>query len=185
MPPLRLCSKALGFALLEVVITCAIATGIAAGSVVVLSMAIHASEEAKTRTVATALAVRKMEQLRSLTWSHMSTSAPAISMSVSDLTTDVSNDPQSDDGRGLLSSPPGTLSGNVDGYVDYLDANGNWIGRGSDVPASAVYIRRWAVRPHASDPDNLLIIEVVVGARGPDPSLLRDPIHLVGIEARK
>src|SRR4029453_15968739 len=80
-----------------------------------------------------------MEELRSLAWTHISTSAPAISMSVSDLTTDLSNDPATDDGPGLLRSPAGTLTSNVDGYVDYLDATGRWVGRGSSVPATAVY----------------------------------------------
>lgn len=174
-----------GFALLEVVITSAIATTMAAGACVVLAMAIRASHRAQVRTMATMVAARKMEQLRSLAWTHISTAAPAISMSSSDLTTDLSNDPATDDGPGLMRSPVGTLVSNVDGYVDHLDATGRWVGRGSSVPATAVYIRRWAVQPHPSDPDNLLIFDVVVGTRGAGPSLLADPIHLVSVEARK
>ena len=118
-----------GFALLEVVIASSIAATLAAGSCVVLSMAINASHQARNRTVATMYAAQKMEQLRSLAWTHTSTSAPAISMSSSDVTTDLSNDPATDDGPGLLTSPPGTLTSNVDGYVDYLDANGRCVGR--------------------------------------------------------
>jgi type II secretory pathway pseudopilin PulG len=174
-----------GFALLEVVITSAIATTIAAGSCILLSMAIDASRHARTRTVATMLAARKMEQLRSLRWTHVSTATPALSMSSSDVTTDLSNDPATDDGPGLLRSPPGTLTSNVDGYVDYVDGTGGWAGRGPTVAAAAVYIRRWAVQPGAADPDNLLVFEVVVGTRGANPSLLGDSIHLVSMEARK
>jgi type II secretory pathway pseudopilin PulG len=174
-----------GFALLEVVITSAIATTIAAGSCILLSMSIDASRHARMRTVATMLAARKMEQLRSLRWTHVSTAAPALSMSLSDVTTDLSNDPATDDGRGLLRSPPGTLTSNVDGYVDYIDGNGRWAGRGPTVAAAAVYIRRWAVQPGATDPDSLLVFEVVVGTRGPNPSVLGDSIHLVSMEARK
>lgn len=174
-----------GFALLEVVLTSAIVTTIAAGASVVLVMTIRASHRARVHTMATMVAARKMEELRSLSWTHISTSSPALSMSSSDLTTDLSNDPATDDGPGLLRSPNGTLTSNVDDYVDYLDANGRWVSRGSAVPATAVYIRRWAVQPHASDPDNLLVFEVVVGTRGPNQSLLADSIHLVSMQARK
>ncbi|MFL6280510.1 MAG: hypothetical protein ACJ731_10395 [Vicinamibacterales bacterium] len=174
-----------GFALLEVVIASAIATTIAGGSCVLLAMAFEASRHARTTTVATILAARKMEQLRSLRWTHVSTAAPVLSMSSSDVTTDLSNDPATDDGPGLLRSPPGTLTSNVDGYVDYVDGIGRWAGRGPAVTAAAVYIRRWAVQPGATDPDNLLVFEVVVGTRGSNPSVLRDAIHLVSMEARK
>lgn len=174
-----------GFALLEVVLTSAIATTIAAGAYVVLAMTIQASHRARVRTVATMVAAGKMEELRSLAWTHISTSAPAISMSSSDVTTDLSNDPATDDGPGLLRSPAGTLTSNMDGYVDYLDATGRWVGRGSVIPAATVFVRRWAVQPHASDPDNLLVFEVVAGTRGPNPSVLADPIHLVSVEGRK
>jgi type II secretory pathway pseudopilin PulG len=174
-----------GFALLEVVLTSAIITTIAAGACGVLAMTLRASHRARVHTTATMVAARKMEELRSLSWTHISTSAPALSMSSSDLTTDLSNDPATDDGPGLLRSPNGTLTSNVDGYVDYLDATGRWVGRGSSVPVAAVYIRRWAVQPHASDPDNLLVFDVVVGTRGPHPPLLADSIHLVSMEARK
>jgi len=174
-----------GFALLEVIVASAIASTIAAGACVVLSMTIRANHAARVRTVATMVAARKMEQLRSLAWTHISTSTPAISLSSSDVTTDASNDPATDDGPGLLASPPGTLTSNIDGYVDYLDANGRWIARGTTVPAAAVYIRRWSVQPHVSDPDNLLVFEVIAGTRGISQSLLGDAIHLAGMEARK
>lgn len=174
-----------GFALLEVIIASAIATTIAAGSFVVISMSIRANYQARTRTVSTIVAARKMEQLRSLAWTYVSTGTPPISMSLSDVTTNLANDPATDDGPGLLASPPGTLTGNVDGYVDYLDASGRWIGRGTTIPAAAVYIRRWAVQPHATDPDNLLVLEVVAGTREANGSLGTAGIHLITLQARK
>jgi prepilin-type N-terminal cleavage/methylation domain-containing protein len=174
-----------GFALLEVLIASALIATIAAGATALISTALKASRQSRVRTMATVLAAKKMEQLRSLTWTHIVTSGPAISMSISDLTTDLSNDPSTDDGPGLLASPGGTLTSNVVGYVDYLDMNGRWIGRGPSAPAPAVYIRRWAVRPLAGDPDNMLILEVVAGTRGPNGALLSDAAHLITIEARK
>jgi len=146
---------------------------------------LHAVRQSRVRTLATMLAAEKMEQLRSLTWTHVTTSGPAISMSTSDVTTDLSNDPATDDGRGLLVSPAGTLTSNVVGYVDYLDANGRWIGHGPSAPPSAVYIRRWAVRPLLGDPDNILVLEVVAGTRGSGGAMLADMTRLVTIEARR
>lgn len=174
-----------GFALLEVLIASALIATIAAGATLLVSMALRASRQSRVRTIAALLASEKMEQLRSLTWTHVTTPAPAISMSYSDLTTDLSNSPATDDGPGLLTSPAGTLTANVVGYVDYLDANGRWIGHGPSAPAPAVYIRRWAVRSLAADPDNILVLEVVAGTRGASGVLLSDTVRLVSIEARK
>jgi len=95
-------SHSSGFALLEVIIACAIATTVAAGASVVLSMAIQANHHARIRTIGTMAAARKMEQLRSLAWTHIATSAPAISMSQSDVTTNLGIDPATDDGPGLI-----------------------------------------------------------------------------------
>src|SRR5215510_2257751 len=159
---------AAGYALLEVLIASGLIATIAAGATILVSMALQASRQSHARTVATMLAEKKMEQLRSLAWTHVTTTGPAIGMSYSDVTTDLSNDPATDDGPGLLTSPVGTLTSNIVGYVDYLDANGCWIGHGPSAPAPAVYVRRWAVRPLASDPDNTLVFEVVAGPRGPD-----------------
>jgi type II secretory pathway pseudopilin PulG len=174
-----------GFALLEVLIAFALIVTVAAGSTVLISMALRAVWQSRVRTLATMLAAEKMEQLRSLTWSHVTTSGPAISMSISDVTTDLSNDPATDDGRGLLVSPPGTLTSNIVGYVDYLDANGRWVGHGPSAPPAAVYVRRWAVRPLIGDPDNILVFEVVAGTRGSDSAVLSDMARLITIEARR
>ena len=174
-----------GFALLEVVIASAIIVTVAAGTCVVLTLAIHASRAARTRTIATIVASEKMEQLRSLSWTHITTRAPAISMSASDVTTDLSTEAATDEGSGLLRSPAGTLDANIVGYVDYLDAGGRWVGRGPSVPAAATYIRRWAVQPLASDPDNMLVLQVVAGTRGARGVLSADAVRLVTMEARK
>ena len=185
MRPFHNRPTAFGFALLEVIVASAIATTIAAGSFAVISMSIQANDRARIRTGSTMLAVRKMEQLRSLGWTHISTSAPPISMSLSDVTTNLGNDPPTDDGRGLLASPPGTLTSNIDGYVDYLDASSRSMGSGTAVPAAAVYIRRWAVQPHPVDPDNLLVFHVFVGTRGTNGTAVAGAIHLITLGARK
>ena len=174
-----------GFALLEVLITAGLAITVAAGASHILAIAVRASHSARVRTMASMLAAERIEQLRSLAWSHVTTSGPAISMSFSDFTTDLSNDPATDSGPGLLPSPPGTLEANVAGYVDYLDGAGRRVGAGGSPPATAVYIRRWAVRPLASDPENILAFQVVVATRAPAGVNSPDSVRLVGIEARK
>jgi type II secretory pathway pseudopilin PulG len=174
-----------GFALLEVVTASAIVATMTAGAAVVIELAIHTIQQSRARTMETIAAAEKMEQLRSLTWSHTITSGPAISLSDSDVTTDISNHPETDDGSGLLASPVGTLTANVAGYVDYLDAGGRWIGSGTAPPSAAVYVRRWAVRPLLTDPDNVLVFEVIVGTRGPTGGLLANSVRLITMEARK
>jgi hypothetical protein len=178
-------SDSRGFALLEVLITAGIVVTMAAGASHIVATAIRVSHGARVRTMATILATEKMEQLRSLAWTHTTTSSPAISMSSSDVTTDSSSDPATDDGPGLLPSPAGTLDANVAYYVDYLDGEGHWLGRGASPPRPAVYIRRWAVRPLASDPENILVFQVLVTPRATAGAVSPDAAHLVSIEARK
>ena len=108
------------------------------------------------------LAAQKMEQLRSLRWTRTRTGTPAVSVPASDLSTDLSSDPPTSAGRGLSPSPAGTLDSNVPPYVDYLDAAGVWVGRGASPPGTAVYVRRWAVQPLESDPDDILLLQVIV-----------------------
>ena len=174
-----------GFALLEVVTASAIVATVAAGAAVVLEKAIHTTYQSRVRTMETIAAAEKLEQLRSLRWSHIVTGGPAISMSDSDVTTDISNYPATDDGLGLLAAPSGTLTTNVAGYVDYLDRDGRWIGSGTSPPAATVYVRRWAIRPLLSDPGNTLVLEVIVGRRGSTGGQLADSVRLITMEARK
>ena len=174
-----------GFALLEVLITAGLVVGIAAGASQIVAIAIRASHGARVHTMSTLLAAEKMEQLRSLAWTHTTTSSPAISISSSDVTTDLSSVPASDAGPGLLPSPGGTLQRNVPSYVDYLDGEGRWLGSGAALPGSAVYVRRWGVQPLASDPENILVFQVLVTPRPAGGIVSPDASHLISIEARK
>lgn len=169
--------------LLEVLIAAALLVSIAAGAAPILGTAVRAMHEARVRTMASVHAAEKLEQLRSLTWTHVTTLDPEISMSSSDLTSDLSVDPASDGGPGLLPSPAGTLDADVDAYVDYLDGSGRIVsGR---LPAAAVFIRRWAIRPLASDPDNVLVLTVVVTTRAAGGAVSPNAVRLVTIVARK
>ena len=173
-----------GFALLEVLITAGLVVTVAAGSAHMLSIATRAVHSARVRSIGSMLAAEKIEQLRSLAWTHTTTADPAISISSSDFTSDLSTNPATDTGPGLLPSPPGTLNANVPYYVDYLDGAGRTVGGGSP-PAAAVFIRRWSVRRLTSDPDNILILSVVVTTRAPGATLAADAVRLVTVVARK
>jgi type II secretory pathway pseudopilin PulG len=151
-----------GFALVEVLVAAGLLVAVAVGLSQVSAAAIRASHAARARTFAAVLASQKMEQLRSLKWSRARIGTPAVLVSASDTSTDLSRDPPTDDGRGLLPSPAGTLESNVPFYVDYLDGSGAWAARGARPPATAVYVRRWAVRPLESHPDDILVLQVVV-----------------------
>src|SRR5262245_11895218 len=98
-----------GFAMLEVLVAAGLIATLAAGASILAATTWHASRQSHVRTIATLVAAEKMEQLRSLAWTHVTTTGPAISLSYSDLTADLSNDPATDDGPGLLTSPANTL----------------------------------------------------------------------------
>jgi hypothetical protein len=105
------------------------------------------------------LAAQKMEQLRGLTWGFDDN---GTSLPVSDSTTDLTTEPPGGGGGGLNPSPTGTLNANTPGYVDYLDKRGQWVGNGAVPPPTAVYIRRWSVEPLPTNPNNTLILQVLV-----------------------
>ena len=134
-------SLAAGSTLLEVLVALALLVTIAAGSAHLLIWVRRAVWSAGMGTIAVELAAEKLEQLRSLT---LDLELPAA-VPRTDTTTDLSTHPPSAGGRGLAPSPPGTLETNVRGYFEYLDARGRWVGTGEPPPASARFVRRWAI----------------------------------------
>jgi hypothetical protein len=46
--------------------------------------------------------------------------------------------------------------------VDYVDAYGNTLGGGASAPDNALYTRRWMVSPLPTNPNNTLVIQVLV-----------------------
>jgi prepilin-type N-terminal cleavage/methylation domain-containing protein len=167
--------EAAGFTLIEVLVASVLFTTLSLGIAQLFAVANAAGVAARHQTSATILAAAKMEQLRALVWSWEAGPPGTPPLPRSDLTTNLSTDPDGDDGRGLRESPMGTLERNVPPYVDYLDAAGRWVGNGATPPADAVFVRRWAVRGLPADPDRTLILQVLVtttrqaGARRPVP----------------
>ena len=142
-----------GFSLVEALVALALLAIALASMGQLAVVSVGANIEARHASALTAAAFDKMEQLRALAWGF-----DAFGLPVSDTSSDASRVPSlAAGGQGLMPSPPGTLDADTQGYCDYLSADGAWKGSGPGVPPGAVYVRRWAVAPLASNPDALVL----------------------------
>lgn len=150
-----------GFSLIETIVASAILAVALTSLAELFAISIKANAVARNGGMTMILAVQKMEQLRSLTWGYDGSGLP-----ISDLTTDTSVSPERPtSGTGLSPSPPDALRESTNGYVDYLDSNGNLLGGGTVPPAGSSYRRRWSIEPLPTNPDNTLILQVLVTRR--------------------
>jgi prepilin-type N-terminal cleavage/methylation domain-containing protein len=152
-------SNQCGFSLVEVVVSMAILTTVSLGVAQLFAASTNANRVAHHRTSTMAMAEQKMEQIRSLVWGF---DLQGQGLPVTDTTTNLAVYPHRDNGSGLNPSPSDTLQNNTAGFVDYLDANGAWVGTGDEPTAGAVYIRRWAIVPLPTNPNNTLVLQVLV-----------------------
>src|ERR1051325_1443156 len=144
-----------GFSIVETIF----ATGVLATAVVGLAqmfvVSVQNNKNARTGSYAVTLAEQKMEQLRGLTYGFDS-----IGLPITDTTTNTTmpiEQPNGPLGKGLTASPPGTLTSNVDGYVDYLDQFGNVLGTGISPMPKTAFIRRWSIEPLPTNPHNTIV----------------------------
>jgi prepilin-type N-terminal cleavage/methylation domain-containing protein len=180
-----------GFTLIEVMIALLVLAIMALGVAQMFGVAIQASSGARHQTSTSILASQKMEQLRALTWGYDDT---GLGLPVTDTSTDLTTEPPGDGGGGLNPSPGNTLRTNTAGYVDYLDQRGQWVGNGATPPPAAVYIRRWSIEPLPTNPNNTLILQVLVttvkreaqvgGAAGPRRRFADDAL-IATVKTRK
>ena len=143
----------------------------------------------RSTTYAAVLGEQKLEELRGLTWGFDDAGLP-----VTDSTTNTAVSPETPNGgTGLEPSPTNSLQENTPGYVDYIDQWGGKVGTGQkDPPADAVYTRRWSITPLPTNPNNTLILQVLVTRnrnRGEADkgavSRLPDEARLVTVKTRK
>lgn len=171
----------------------AILVTVALGVAQLFATATRANLNARGQTSTATLAAQKMEQLRGLTWGF---DAAGLGLPLSDTTTDLSVDPPTNSGSGLNPSPGGTLKNNTSGYVDYLDQYGNWVGTGVAPPPTAPYIRRWSIEPLPTNPNNTLVLQVLVtavqtenarlaGAPAAERWRMKDDAWIVSVRTRK
>jgi len=147
-----------GFSIVEVLV----ATGLLASALVALAqlfaIATTANASARSSTITMMLAEQKIEQLRALQYTFDRAGLP-----VQDIETDLAvYPPLATGGKGLSPHTDNTLQDNTNGYVDYLDHYGRTLGGGTVVPDGTAYIRRWSVEPLPTNPNNVIILQVLV-----------------------
>jgi prepilin-type N-terminal cleavage/methylation domain-containing protein len=177
-----------GFSLVETLIASAILATALVSLAELFGIAVKANATAKNGGMTMILAEQKMEQLRGLTWGF-----DAVGVPLTDTTTDTAKVPEAaTGGTGLSPSPENTIQGNTDGYVDYVDTNGRSLGGGTVVPMNTAYIRRWSVEPLPTNPNNTVILQVLVTRRtdrgvadAGSVARLPDEARLVGVKTRK
>jgi prepilin-type N-terminal cleavage/methylation domain-containing protein len=145
-----------GFSLVEVVVAMAITITAALAIVQLSVMSVRANRVARSTTVATVLALQKMEQLHSAGWTE------------------------------LTVSPPEALGRNSGGYFDFLDANGGTLADNPSPPAGTVFVRRWALDLLPSGEALVIQVVVAPVARATGAALGRGPeeARLVSIRRR-
>ena len=152
-------------------------------------VATRANMASQRATFASTLAQEKMEQLRGLAWGFDDLGLP-----VNDFTSNITVDPPAPNGgTGLSPSPGDSLAGNTVGYVDYLDRSGSSLGGGGTPPQNTTYVRRWSVEPLPTNPNNTLILQVMVfnlrdranSGSGPVLDRVQDEARLVSVKTRK
>jgi type II secretory pathway pseudopilin PulG len=146
-----------GFSIVEVLV----ATGLLATALVALAqlfaIATSTNAAARSSTITMMLAEQKIEQLRALQYTFDRAGLP-----VQDIDTDLAVYPPVAGGKGLSPHTDNTLQANTDGYVDYLDNWGRTLGGGTVIPGNTAFIRRWSVEPLPTNPNNVIILQVLV-----------------------
>ena len=177
-----------GFSIVEVLV----ATGLLASALVALAqlfaIATATNAAARNSTITMVLAEQKIEQLRALQYTFDNTGLP-----VQDTETDLAvYPPAATGGKGLSPHTDNTLQSNTNGYVDYLDKWGRTLGGGTVLPAETAYIRRWSVEPLPTNPNNVVILQVLVTrvrdrGTGNSGSVSRGPqeARLMTVKSRK
>ena len=151
-----------GFGLAEALVASGLLVTLSVGLAHLTAMTSRAIERAAADSTSLLLAVQKMEQLRSLAWTHGRVWSAAGAGVVSDVTTNLTTDPPTPNGRGLRVSPTDALARDTPGYVDYLDHAGQWVGTGARPPVGTVFVRRWSVTRAATARADLLVLQVLV-----------------------
>lgn len=159
-----------GFTLVEVLVAMGLVAVMAVVAAEVFLVAARLTHDARRATSMTLLAAQKLEQLRALRYSTDDAGARD-----DDRTTDWRSSTPEAGGSGLGASPADSLDRDEAGYVDYLDIGGQWVGAGTTPPPGAAYTRRWRISPLAADPDNGVVLEVLVMSADADRRSAGDP----------
>ena len=179
-----------GFSLIETMVATLLLASALVTTAQLLVIATRANTNAQRQTFTATLAQEKMEQLRGLSWGFDEMGLP-----VSDFTSNLTVDPPvANGGVGLQPSPGDALATNMAGYFDFLDRNGALIPiGGTEPPANTAFVRRWSVEPLPTNPNNTLILQVLVfnvrdrlnNGTGAVLTGVRDEARLISVKTRK
>jgi prepilin-type N-terminal cleavage/methylation domain-containing protein len=143
-----------GFSLLEVLVATALLATALVSLAQLFAVATRSNIGSRNSTYAAILAQQKLEELRSLAWGF-----DQVGLPISDISTDTTVTPETPaGGTGLSPSPSSSLQSNTQGWVDFVDGYGNKVNN----PGNALYARRWNVAPLPTNPNNTLVIQVLV-----------------------
>jgi type II secretory pathway pseudopilin PulG len=184
-----------GFSLIEAVVATSILSVAVVSLADLLAMATRTNVASRKTTRAVILAEQKMEQLKALAWSLDDSGMP-----VSDMASNLAAFPATGlcaematgAAVGLAPSPPRSLAENIDGYVDYVDAQGCGLGGGAVPPPGSTHLRRWSIGTSGLG-GNTLVLQVLVTDRGIRTAAaedgtgrrMPDEAMLVGVKARR
>ena len=82
----------------------------------------------------------------------------------------------------LSLSPDSALLENVTGFVEYLDKKGVLLGGGATPKPQTAYIRRWSVSAVPTNPDEQIVIRVLILPKGSRRPV--HPVHLMMVKSR-
>lgn len=147
-----------GFSLVETLVATTLMATAIATLAQLFALSTRTNVSAHYTTYAAVLAQQKMEELRALSWGF-----DTQGLAVSDTTTNTAVTPMtSNGGTGLKPSPSTALADDTTGYVDYIDQYGNKVQQTGAGNPNIVYTRRWSITPLPTNPNNTLIIQVLV-----------------------
>jgi type II secretory pathway pseudopilin PulG len=178
-----------GFSLIETMVATLLLASALVTTAQLMVIATRANIAAQRQTFSATLAQEKMEQLRGLAWGY-----DELGLPVNDYASNLTVDPAAPNGGvGLAPSPGDALASNMLGYVDYLDRYGASLGGAATPPDGTAYVRRWSVEPLPTNPNNTLILQVMVfnlrdrenTGTGPVLNRVPDEARLISVKTRK
>jgi len=180
-----------GFTLVETSIGLALLATLSLTTCALVAFAREATTTSRRQVLALTLARSRLEQLEGLAFS-LDLLESGGTVETTDLVTDLSVDPPGLGGPGLGESPPDALVQARPGYVDYLDAQGRWLGNDTAAWARAAFVRRWTVRRVGGGAGEWVAFEVLaapaaLARRATAEELLSNPavLRLQGALARR
>lgn len=184
-----------GFSLIEAMVAATILSVALVSLADLLVLSTRTNMASRNTTRAVILAEQKMEQLKALAWA-VDDGGGAVGDVGSNLAaftgTAACAGVATGAAVGLTPSPPGALDANVDGYVDYVDAQGCGLGGGVVPPAGSTHIRRWSIMPSDAGADTLVLQVRVTdrgirspAAQGGSAVRMPDEARLLGMKTRR